>query len=115
MNATGQLGEDLAAQYLRAHGFSIRHRNMRLPGGEIDIVAVAPDGTLAVVEVKARRSEQFGGPLAAITPAKYRRLRQLTARYLQLHPHPGQVRIDVVGVVLLADRAELTHVAGVQP
>lgn len=108
-------GEDLAARHLTQLGYDVRHRNVRLPGGEIDIVAVAPDGTLAVVEVKTRRSAHFGGPLAALTPAKYSRLRRLAAQYLNLYPHGAEVRIDVVGIVLRDDDAEITHLVGVQP
>ncbi|MCC6580214.1 MAG: YraN family protein, partial [Phycisphaeraceae bacterium] len=56
--ATGQRGEQLAAQYLRRQGYRILARNLRFRFGEIDLLAMAPDGlTVVVVEVKASRSE----------------------------------------------------------
>ena len=44
-------------------------RNWRGRSGEVDLVAL--DGAILVIcEVKTRTSDQFGGPLAAVTPPK---------------------------------------------
>lgn len=47
----GKLGEDVACEYLRRHGFSIRDRNYVKKTGELDIIA-QKDNTLHFVEVK---------------------------------------------------------------
>ena len=48
----GKLGEDIAAKYLEKKGYKIVERNYRKKWGELDIIAVAPDKTLVLVEVK---------------------------------------------------------------
>ena len=57
----GALGEDVAAEYLRRHGFSIRDRNFIRKTGELDIIA-EKEKTLHFVEVKTILAEDF--PLA---------------------------------------------------
>ncbi len=47
----GRRGEDAAAAFLEAEGWSVRARNWRCPAGELDIVALR-DEELAFVEVK---------------------------------------------------------------
>ncbi|HDH31598.1 MAG TPA: hypothetical protein ENH26_02380 [Candidatus Wolfebacteria bacterium] len=48
----GNLGENIACQYLIKKGYRILERNFRKPWGELDIIAKAPDKTLVFVEVK---------------------------------------------------------------
>ena len=57
----GNLGENVACEYLRRHGFSIRDRNYVKKTGELDIIAERED-TLHFVEVKTVLAEEF--PLA---------------------------------------------------
>ena len=94
----GSYGEQVAVNHLQRNGFVVLDRNWRCELGEIDIVARDGD-CLVVVEVKTRRSERFGSPAEAVTPAKLGRLRRLTARWLaDAGVHPPRVRIDVVSV-----------------
>ena len=57
----GNLGENVACEYLRRHGFSIRDRNYVKKTGELDVIA-EKDDTLHFVEVKTVLAEDF--PLA---------------------------------------------------
>jgi putative endonuclease len=99
--ALGAAGEELAAQDLERRGYTILDRNWRGQGGEIDIVALAPGGVLAVVEVKTRGGTGFGAPAGAVTAAKYARLRRLAAAWLEAHEvRAAEVRIDVVAIIL---------------
>lgn len=50
----GLRGEEAAASHLAAIGYRVLGRNVRAGDVEADIVALAPDGGVAVVEVKAR-------------------------------------------------------------
>ncbi|HEX8932313.1 MAG TPA: YraN family protein [Patescibacteria group bacterium] len=65
----GRRGEDLACEYLKKLNFKIIERNFRIRVGEIDIVAI-DDLTLVFVEVKTRKTTEFGIPLEQITPWK---------------------------------------------
>ena len=50
--AVGEIGEEIACQFLERKGFKILERNYRKPWGEIDIIA-EKDGVIRFVEVKA--------------------------------------------------------------
>ena len=49
----GDIGENIAAEYLKGLGYEIMERNYRTELGEIDIIA-AGEGYLIFVEVKTR-------------------------------------------------------------
>jgi len=96
----GHIGEELAAQALIQRGYTIRERNWRTRGGEIDLVATEGE-VLVFVEVKTRRSLAFGTPQEAVAPAKQARLRQAAELYLQTHQGSWTaVRFDVVAITL---------------
>ena len=93
----GRAGEDAAAAHLEALGYRILKRNLRGPGGEIDIVA--RDGaTIAFVEVKARESRRFGSALAAVDARKRRRIRAIAADFLQYLEPGAKARFDVLAI-----------------
>jgi len=62
-------------------GYRIIERNCRSRWGELDLVAYDGD-TLVFVEVKARRSLEFGEPAYAVDRRKQSRLIRLAERYL---------------------------------
>jgi putative endonuclease len=97
--AVGGYGERVARRLLEGQGMTVLDANWRDGRrGELDLVARDGD-TIVFCEVKTRRSDAFGTPAAAVTPAKVRRLRQLAAAWLAAHPaHRGDVRFDVVAV-----------------
>ena len=94
----GRKGEDLAVDFLAAHGYDIIERNYRKKFGEIDIVA--RDGaTLCFIEVKTRITDAYGHPFEAVTPSKQRVIRRLAAVYLADHRIGDElIRFDVIGV-----------------
>ena len=78
---TGQLAENLAAQFLEQHGLKILTRNYRCKGGEIDLIA--DHGKILVfAEVRLRSSANFGGAGASITLTKQRRIILAAQHYL---------------------------------
>lgn len=96
----GNRGEEIAAEYLKAHGFDIIERNFRIRGGEIDIIAIK-DNTLIFIEVKTRTSSQFGTGFEAITPWKLKALIKSAQFYKHSHSNlPEAMRIDAVAVML---------------
>ncbi|HZC80242.1 MAG TPA: YraN family protein [Nitrospiraceae bacterium] len=92
----GQEGESAAEQYLRQKGYRIVARNLRSSVGELDLVA--EDGrALVFVEVKARRTDAFGGAIHAVHQRKQEKLIQLAAQYLARHHIKDRpCRFDVV-------------------
>jgi len=54
----GAIGENVAAEYLRRHGFTIRDRNIARKTGELDVIA-EKDGTLHFIEVKTMLTDEF--------------------------------------------------------
>jgi putative endonuclease len=94
----GRRAEALARDHLTAAGLMVVAHNWRCRHGEIDLVATAP-GLVVFCEVKARRSDAYGTPAAAVTARKQARLRALAAAWLAAADHPpSRVRFDVVTV-----------------
>ncbi len=96
--AVGARGEATAVAYLARQEYRILERNWHCRFGELDIIAVDPDDTLVIVEVKYRHSEWSGGGLAAVNRRKWRRLRTAAALWLEKHRGNWQVRFDVIDV-----------------
>ena len=108
MNTTGQDGEEKAARFLIRQGYQILARNFLAAGGELDIVARHKD-TLVFVEVKTRAYEAFGGPVAAVTPAKQRRIVRAAVQYLKAtSPKFDSIRFDVIAVL----PQQIEHIPG---
>ena len=105
--AFGREGESIAAVHLKKRGYRILELNHRTPLGEIDIVARDRE-TIVFVEVKSRRSDRFGHPKWAVTPAKQRKISMAALYYLK---STGQMerkaRFDVVAIRRSGRRAEV--------
>jgi putative endonuclease len=97
---TGILGEKLARDFLEKRGYHIIETNYRCPHGEIDIIAKHKD-SLVFIEVRAKRSPEFGSPEESITPAKREKIRATAYHYQQTHENlPPLWHIDFVAVEL---------------
>jgi putative endonuclease len=106
---TGILGEKLACDFLSKNGYRIIEKNFRCPGAEIDIIAQQQD-VLVFVEVRTKRSRQFGSPEESITPAKMEKLRNAAAYYWQSRSNLSESwRIDVVAIQM-----DGTHVSRIE-
>ena len=91
----GRAAEDAAAELLQAKGFSVVERNFRVKAGEIDLVARDRD-EIVFVEVRARRSSDFGGAAASVGSAKRAKLVRAAGVWLQARGWTGPCRFDVV-------------------
>ena len=97
--AFGQLAENLAEDMLRKKGYRIVEKNLRLAGGELDLIA-EDHGTLVFIEVKARRGDQFGGAPYAISTRKKRQIIKLALCYLSKYGLTNKrCRFDAILVV----------------
>ena len=95
----GSESETAALVHLQAHGLRLLARNYRCKAGEIDLVML--DGaTLALIEVRYRGNDRFGGPAASVTHRKRRRIiaaaGHLLLRRADLRRY--RARFDVVAI-----------------
>jgi len=104
----GKKGEDLAASYLqKSQGYRILQRNYRCVFGEVDIIAKDHD-VLSFIEVRTRKSEDFGNPKESITKRKQDQISKVALEFISKHNlHHMKARFDVVAVSLLPDRERM--------
>ena len=111
--AIGRAAELAAARHLERAGYQILHGNFRARGGEIDIVA-QHGAVLAIVEVRYRADDRFGGGAASITAAKRRKIIAAARALLATQPSLARLpaRFDVVEVTGPADALECRLIRG---
>ena len=112
----GRLGERAAKKFLQGQGLKFLTANFRSTRGEIDLVFREQD-CLVFVEVKARSSEEWTRPAAAVNRAKKEKISATALDYLRLLKEPRvKVRFDIVEV-LLAEGAvrEVRHLPNAFP
>ena len=111
--AVGTAAEEQAAAWLVRAGFTVVGRNVRMAGGELDLVCRDGD-TWVFVEVKARRPGWDDAPGAAVSWRKQRRLVSLALRYLKGRGlRDVRCRFDVVEVTLVDGApAAIRHLPG---
>jgi putative endonuclease len=106
----GELGERIAERWLRRQGWRVVMRRFRSGHRDIDLV-IEREGTVAFVEVKARRGVQFGDPVEAVNWSKQRELARSASVWIDRHGRPSEVyRFDVVGVLVEGERVRIRHV-----
>jgi putative endonuclease len=92
----GRRAETIAALWLGLKRYRIVGRRVRTPLGEIDLVALSPDGLVCIVEVKTRASEALA--LEAITLRQRERILRSAELFIGKRPalrHKG-VRFDAI-------------------
>ena len=100
-HALGRRGEDIAHRFLQRAGIVVVDRNYRMASGagEVDLVGWEDD-RLVFVEVKARKTDEYGAPDRAIGLEKQRSLVRAAREYARHAEVPlERVRFDVVTVV----------------
>ena len=106
-NIVGYNGEERAAEYWIAKGYSILERNWHFKHKELDIVATK-DGMLVIVEVKTRSNDRYGSPLNAINARKIRNTVDAANAYVRYRKLDMPIRFDIV--TLVEDDGTLEHI-----
>lgn len=106
----GQLGENIAREYLEKKGYNIIEQNYKTKYAEIDLVA-KKDDVLIFVEVRSKTGEQFGSPEDTINREKKRRLKMNSKGYVYRVKWKEGYRIDAICIVFNPDQTvfRLTH------
>jgi len=93
----GRWGEALAAEYLKAKGYSIVGMNYTVRAGEIDVIA-AKGQEVAFVEVKLRKNADFARACENVTPSKMRKIRMAAEMWLASQEKEYYARFDVIEI-----------------
>lgn len=94
----GAWGEEVAADYLRRKGYTILERDWHSGHRDIDIIA-QKDDCVVFVEVKTRRSEDYGSPVMAVGYYKQRNLLRAINHYIHYRHLDAPWRFDVISIV----------------
>ncbi|MCP4409206.1 MAG: YraN family protein [Gammaproteobacteria bacterium] len=93
----GRRAEQRAKEFLQRQGLILIDKNYRCRHGEIDLIM--KDGSqLVFIEVRYRKNEAYGGPLASIDHRKKNHLIATALHYLQSKRLQGTARVDVLGI-----------------
>ncbi len=101
---TGKEGEELAAAWLTAQGFSLLYRNWKHSYFELDIVA-SKDSILHFIEVKTRTNDTYGYPEEGVTPKKMERLMNAGEEFLHQNPQWKRIQYDILSIRLFKHKA----------
>ena len=105
----GKQGEEIAVNYLIEKGYEILERNWRNRHQEIDIIA--KDGKeLVIVEVKTRKSNNYGEPDLAVNKQKQRLLISAANAYIFRNKLDIDTRFDIISIVFKDDKPVIDHI-----
>lgn len=106
----GKKGEKLASDFLEKEGYVIIDKNYHYGHTEIDLIA-KQNNILVFVEVKTRKSLEFGHPAESITRKKLKNILRTAEAYLyDKKISDCDCRIDVISILLLKDKdPEIEH------
>lgn len=102
----GNIAEKKAVRYLKKNGLKIIERNFTTVIGEIDIIARQKD-YIVFIEVKYRKSNEFGVPSQAVNRSKQSKYRLISQQYLLSRKLiDNAMRFDVIEI---SDK-EINHI-----
>jgi putative endonuclease len=105
----GIRGEELAAGWLRQHGYSIRERNWKSGRTEIDIIAENSE-YIVFVEVKSRSYDFQVNPADAVNVPKQRTLIFAASNYIKNYNINKEARFDIITVIFNGPTYIIDHI-----
>ena len=93
----GDLGEELASEYILKLGFSILERNYRYKRAEIDVIA-QKENLLVFFEVKARNGNAYGYPEEAVDEKKTEMVLMAANNYILETGWEEEIRFDIISI-----------------
>ena len=94
---TGKLGEQLAWEYFIGLGYIILEKNWRHSRWEVDVIA-HKNNVLHFVEIKTRRTKNYGLPEQSVGKKKIQNLINAAEEYLHLHPGWQRIQFDILAI-----------------
>lgn len=106
----GNIGEQIAVEYLEKNDYKILERNFYCKQGEIDIVAMDKD-EIVFIEVKTRSNNDFGVPSEAVNYVKQKHMYRSAKYFLyKFDLLESLVRFDVVEVLIERGKFNINHI-----
>jgi putative endonuclease len=103
----GAVGEDLAVKYLKKAKYKIVERNWLCKYGEVDIIA-KDRGTIAFIEVKARKKGTSVDPLYSVNSRKQMQICKAAQDYITRKKIRNKMfRFDVLTVIFNEPEPEI--------
>ncbi|MBQ4179030.1 MAG: YraN family protein [Elusimicrobia bacterium] len=102
----GKKYEDEAVNFLKKLNYKIIEQNFKLlPIGEIDIIA-KDKKTIVFVEVKYRKTKEFGTPAEFVTKSKQNKVIKTALCYIKQNKIKADIRFDVISIC----QTEIEHI-----
>lgn len=110
----GKQGEKIVENYLKEKGYQILDRNYQKRFGEIDLIALSPDKKeIVFIEVKTRKSKQYGYPEEAVNQKKLEKIQKTGLMWLEENYETDMHWcIDVISLEL-SGKEKITHLKNV--
>lgn len=106
----GNVGENIASEYLIANGYEILERNFYTKHGELDIIA-KQNNEIVFIEVKTRSSKAYGNPSEAVTPIKQMHMYRAAQYYLyKTGQEKAFTRFDVIEVYIENGKIKINQI-----
>ena len=102
---TGKDGEGLAGSFFERQGYVLLEKNWRHSRWEVDIIA-SKNSVLHFIEVKTRRSKNFGLPEDSVGNKKIQNLINAAEEYLYQHPEWTRIQFDILSIIINNNAAE---------
>ena len=106
----GDEGEDKALKYLISNGYFLVEKNYRYKRNEIDLIMKSND-VLIFVEVKYRKSNQFGFPETFVDAKKIQRLEEAAEYFTYSSKWKGNIRFDIIAINKIGDIAHFKDIS----
>lgn len=106
----GNIGEQIAVEYLEKQNYKILKRNFYCKQGEIDIIA-KDIKEIVFIEVKTRSNINFGQPSEAVNRIKQKHMYR-TAQYFLYKSNSlnKYIRFDVIEVLIENGKFNVNHI-----
>lgn len=110
----GNLGEDLAYDFLVEKGYRILERNYVWRKNEVDIIAEdEKERQIVFVEVKTRNTDYFIQPFEAVDLKKQKAIIKVANAYIRSLNIDLEARFDIISIIQLEDNAQkIEHIVG---
>jgi putative endonuclease len=107
-NDIGKLGENIAAEHLLGLGYKVLRKNYRFRKGEIDIIAINPNGKFTFFEVKSRKGG--GEPEQAVNKKKIKLLFETIDQYKYENKIEDETFLDIIAIIIYDSKVpEIEH------